>query len=156
MALEHTISIIPGVYVQKEAIAAAAINPGNLVEITSATADTVQNHSSAGQPAQRAFAVEDEGQGNEIGDAYVAANEVVYRIFAPGAEVLAHLANGQNAAKGDFLESNGDGTLRVYAASSAGAVEYPSSIVGIAMEAVDMSGSSGADPATDRIRIEIM
>ena len=140
--------------VRKESTAAAAITPGMLIERTSA--DKVQAHSSAGQNAEKMFALEDDLQGNEIGTAYSADNIVQIGFFKPGDEVYALLADGENAAIGDYLESNGSGYMRVYAASSAGAVEYPSSIVGVALEALDMSGSSGADPASQRIRIEIV
>jgi hypothetical protein len=140
--------------VRKEAYATAvAITPGFLVELDSA--GKVQAHSNAGQAAQTAFAVEDDLQGKEIGDNYAANSIVQYNIFRRGDEVLAMLNDGENVAIGDFLESSGNGKVRKYAADSAGAVEYPKSIVGVAMEAVDMSDSSAADPS-GRIRIEIM
>jgi len=145
---------VKGSCIRKERVAAAAITPGMLVEITSA--DKVQAHSAAGQPAQRAFALEDDLQGNEISDAYAAAAQVQYGVFVPGSEVYALLANGENAVKGSYLVSNGDGYLAVWAAGSAGQVEYPNCIVGVALEALDMSGSSGVDPSSQRILVEVM
>ena len=140
---------------QQELIATAvAITPGFLVERTSG--GTVQAHSNAGQNAQRMFALEDELQGKEIGDNYAVSALIQFGIFRAGDQVYALLADGENASIGSFLESNGDGYLKVHAASSAGAVEYPEAIVGQALAALDMSGSSGADPASQRLLIEIM
>ena len=41
---------------------------------------------------------------------------------------------------GDFLESAGDGSLRVQAPASDGVDEFPSSIVGVALEAASAGG----------------
>lgn len=140
---------------QDELIATAvAITPGFLVERTSG--GTIQAHSSAGQNAQKMFALEDELQGKEIADNYAVSTLIQFGIFGTGDVVNALLANGENASIGSFLESNGDGYLKVHAASSAGAVEYPAAIVGIALAALDMSGSSGADPASQRLLVEIL
>ena len=140
---------------QKELTATAvAITPGFLVERTSA--GTVQAHSNAGQNAVRMFAIEDANQGKEISDNYAVSAKIQVGIFNAGDEVVALLADGENAAIGSFLESNGDGYLKVHAASSAGAVEYPEAIVGQSLVALDFSGSSGADPASQRLLIEIV
>jgi len=140
---------------QKELTATAvAITPGFLVERTSA--GKVQAHSNAGQNAVRMFALEDVLQGKEISDNYAVSAIVQVGIFNAGDEVVALLADGENAAIGSFLESNGDGYLKVHAASSAGAVEYPEAIVGQSLVALDFSGSSGADPASQRLLIEIV
>jgi len=145
--------IVLGDGVRKELTATAvAITPGFLVE--RAAGGTVQAHSNAGQTAQKAFAVEDDMQGKEIGDNYAASAVVQFNVFKAGDEVLALLDNGEKSAIGDFVESAGNGRLRVNRGSSS-LTEYPSSIVGIALEVVDMSDSSAADP-TGRILIEIM
>lgn len=138
---------------QREFKAAAAITPGHLVELGS-TAGTCQVHSTAGGTAIAMFALEDEGQGKTISQAYATDNEVRCGVFGPGDEVFALLYNGENASVGSFVESQGDGTLRVVDAdASAGAIAV-GSIIGVALEAVDMSGSSGEDPS-GRIRIMI-
>lgn len=139
--------------VRDEAIAAAAITPGHLIERTSA--GKVQVHSTAGGPVHKAFAVEDELQGNEIGDTYAADDLVQFNIFRPGDRVYALLKDGQNVAIGAFLESAGDGTLQAWAADASGAVGQSNQVVGQALEAVDMSGSLGVDPS-GRILIEIV
>ena len=143
-----------GQSVREELTAAAAITPGHLVEITSA--GKVQKHSHSGQPASPMFAVEDELQGDEIGTDYKADKIVQFNVFRPGDQVYGLLKDGETVSIGDFLESAGNGTLRKYSADSAGAVEYPNSIVGIAREALDMSDSSGADPATARLVVQII
>lgn len=150
-----TITVM-GEPVRKELTATAvAITPGFLVERTS-TADQCQAHANAGQNAVRMFALEDENQGKEISDAYAVSALIQVGVFNAGDEVYALLADGQNAAIGSFLESNGDGYLKVHTADSAGIVEYPEAIVGQALEALDMSGSAGADPASQRLLIEII
>ena len=137
-----------------ERTAAAAITPGMLCEITSA--DKFQAHSTAGGSAYSLFALEDENRGKEIGDAYAADNVCLAAMFGPGDEVYALLANGETAVIGSKLESNGDGYLRVVDADvSVGDIGI-GSIVAVALEALDMSGSSGADPASQRIKILII
>lgn len=147
-----TISLI-GPVRQREFKAAAAITPGHLVEVN-ATAGKCAVHSTAGGTAIAMFALEDEAQGNTIATAYVVDNEVRCGVFGPGDEVYALLYNGENASVGSFLESQGDGTLRVVDADASFGAIAVGSIVGVALEAVDMSGSSGADPS-GRIRIMI-
>lgn len=137
-----------------EGKANAAITPGQLIERMST--GNLRRHATAGQNAQRMFALEDELQGNEITVDYAANNIVQYGIFSGGSEVYALLAEGETAVIGSFLESDGAGDLRVHTTDSAGAVENVEGIVAQALEAVDLSGSSGADPATRRIRVEII
>jgi hypothetical protein len=144
---------ILGTPVIKEYTANAAITPGHLCEIMST--GKVRVHSTAGGTAQKMFALEDSLQGKEIGDAYTAANVCQLGIFRPGDEVFALLYNGETAVIGSKLESQGDGTLRVVDADASTGDVGIQSIVGIALQAVDMSGSSGVDPSA-RIRIEIL
>lgn len=138
--------------VQEELIAAAAITPGMLLEFPST--GKVAKHSSAGQNALVAFALEDELQGKSIADDYAGDDPVQVWIPGRGDVVYALLADGENVAIGDFLESAGTGYLRKHVADSAGTI-YPNNIVGQAMEAVDMSDSSGADPS-GRIKVRII
>jgi len=149
--------ILKGHGIRREAVANAAITPGHLVELMSTS--KVRVHATASGNAIPMFAVEDDLQGNDISDAYAAADQVQYNVMQPGDEVYALLANGQNIAVGDFLESAGDGTLQKYVAdtwASAGAgTIYPRAIVALALEAVDMSDSSAADP-TGRIKVMVV
>jgi len=140
--------------VRFERAAAAAITPGFLIELTSA--DTVQAHATAGGTAATVFALEDENQGKEIADAYTLANVVLAAVFKPGDEVLGLLADGENAAIGSFLESNGDGYLRVVDTDvSAGDIGVQS-VVGVSLQTLDFSGSSGVDPTSQRLRVLVI
>lgn len=145
---------VKGEFVQKELAAAAAITPGFLVERTSA--GTIQAHSSAGQNAAKSFALEDALQGDALDDAYATSDRVQFGVFQRGAEVNALLANGETVVIGDFVESNGDGYLRKHTAAASAGEEYVECIVGQAVEALDMSGSSAADPASQRFLIEVV
>lgn len=140
--------VLKGQGTRKERIAVAAITPGHLVEITSA--NKVQVHSTAGGLAQKAFAVEDDLQGNTIADAYAASAMVQYNVMLPGDEVNAIIADGENIAIGDKLVSAGDGTLKEQTSETT-----DESVVAIAVEACDMSGSSAADPS-GRCAVEIL
>lgn len=131
--------------IREEFVAAAAISPGHLVEVTSA--GKVQKHSTAsGNVAPVMVALEDSMQGNDVADAYALNDVVQCAVLRPGDRVQMILKDGQNVAIGDKLESAGDGTVQKHVVDSTG-VYYYKSIIGIAMAAVDMSGSAGADPS---------
>jgi hypothetical protein len=144
---------IMGDPVVKEYKAHAAVTPGHLLQLN--TDSEVQAHASAGGTAQRRFALEDEEQGVSIATAYTANTRCKTGVFKPGDEVYALLKNGEHAYIGYFLESAGDGTLQVSDQTPSAGEVAVQNIVGVALEAVDMSGSSGVDPS-GRIRIEIM
>jgi len=130
---------------------AVAITPGMLIELTSA--NLVQAHSNEGQNVLPMFALEDELQGKGIDDNYAASDKIQCWVAVRGEEVYAILEDGETIVIGDFLESNGAGLLQKHSAdvaegaSSNEAVEdltiYTNQIVGIALEAVDLSTSSG-------------
>jgi hypothetical protein len=132
---------------QIEKLAVAELYPGHLLERTSA--DKVQKHStSGGNCALPMFAIEDENQGNDIDDAYAADDRVVCWIPQRGDQVQAVLSDGENVSIGDYLESNGDGTLKKYVASGQDSNADPitqNRIVGQADEALNLSDSSGAE-----------
>lgn len=126
----------------EELVAAAAITPGHLVELNSD--GKAQVHANAGLNALPMFAEEDDNQGNGIDVEYAADDPVRVWIPGRGDMVNAILADGQNVAIGDFLESAGDGTLQKHVADSSGAIST-NQIVGVALEALDLSDSSGAE-----------
>lgn len=147
---KQTIRII-GQGIQKEANAGGTITPGHLIDWSGV--DLVV-HASAGANAQKMFAVEDDIQGNDLDDDYSSGDNVLYAVFSPGEEVYAFLAAGENASQGDYLESNGDGTLRVHVpevGSGADAVVV-NQIVGRATVALDLSASGDV---TTRLIVEI-
>ena len=147
----------------RESIASGAVTPGQLIEQKAAT--TYRRHANSGQDAATIFATEDDLQGKEIGDNYSSVSKVFFKNFRRGDKVWALLADGQSALVNSLLESNGDGDLKVHTPPAfdsdgtltAGGVSlYTRAVVARALEAVDLSGSSGADPSTRRILVEIM
>lgn len=136
---------------------AYTITPGHLVQITSGS--LVQKHADAAKNVFPLFAVEDELQGKSIDDAYAASTPVQVWVPGRGDIVYALLKNGENVVIGDFLESAGDGTLQKHVPDVDNSTDigtiYSAAIVGVALEAVDMSGSSGADPS-GRIQVMIL
>lgn len=131
--------------VQEEYNAASALYPAHLVELTQNS--KVQSHSSAGGNAEKAFALEDALQGNGMADEYSADDPV--RVWFPqrGDQVNAILADGETVVTGNFLESAGDGSLQIYGVESSAAVTHTEHIVGVALEDVNTSGSSGVESA---------
>lgn len=118
----------------EEKVAAAAITPGMLLELTSD--GEVQAHSSAGGKNLLMVALEDELQGNGIDDAYGADDVVQVWIPGRGDEGYLVLADGEDVSIGDALESAGTGYLRAYTSGEK---------VAVALEALDLSGSSGEE-----------
>ena len=150
---KQTIKLKKYVDVINEYGAGAAITPGMLLTLV-ADGD-VDLNSDAGAPCEKMFALEDELQGRTIGTDYDADDPVQCWSTVPGEEVLAWLANGEDVSIGDRLVSNGDGQLKAYTEAASAAVVVEEFVIGIALEAVDMSGSSGADP-TGRIKVRIV
>jgi len=148
----------------EEFAAAAAITPGMLIELTSS--ETVQAHSvSGGNVTPVMIALEDELQGNGISDAYVAGDRVQCWIPYPGDMFYGLLEDGQKVVIGDKLESNGAGYLQKHAPESwesadaqAANTIYSKPIVGIALEAQDLSTLEGSESslAENSQRIKVM
>ena len=137
MSSKKTVFLKKYVDIYTEHLADGVITPGDLVEIT---ATGVKRHATADGVASPIFAREDFLQGKTISDNYAALDRITVGHCVTGEVVQANLANGEDVAKGDLLTSNGAGKLQKYDSSG----EY---VVAIANEAVDMSGSSGEDPA---------
>jgi hypothetical protein len=112
------------VNIRDEKDAGGAITPGHLVERNSS--DEVVVHSTAGGDVNPLFALEDELQGKEISEAYASGDKVFLWRPVPGEQVYA-IAEGAIAI-GEFVESNGDGTLIAFSSGSTEAV-------GVALEA---------------------
>lgn len=128
--------------VMEEYPAGAGITPGHLVSL--ASTGKVVVHPTAGASAVAMFAVEDELQGKTINEAFVLDDKVQVWIPGRGDQVYAIIPDGQNIAIGDLLESNGTGMLqKVVQASAADKADL--GIVAVALEAVDLSDTSGAE-----------
>jgi hypothetical protein len=144
MATPKTIKVKNFSDVNEEYTATAvAIMPGTLVELTSS--GTVQAHSTAGGNVLPMFAFEDELQGKGIDDTYLASDKIQVWIPGRGDIVYAIVADGNDIAIGDFLESNGSGYLQEHTPDvwvSSAAPTVTNQIVGQAIEAVDTLQSS--------------
>ena len=140
--------------VMLEKLAHAAITPGMLIEINSD--DEVLAHNSPGANVLPTMvACENELEGQEITEAYEAADPVQVWIPQRGDEAYMILADGEAATIGDPLESNGAGYLQVHTndavtPDSDGTVPatvpiYTNQIVAVALEALDLALSSGLE-----------
>lgn len=118
-----------------EAIAAGAISPGDLIELT--TSGTVQVHASASAITPKLIARELEITGKGLSDNYAAADTTLYYVARSGDEFFMFLKAGENVAIGALLESAGDGTLQ--AVTTAGEPLFE------ALEAEDLSGTGAVD-----------
>lgn len=158
----NTIKIKKYVDIIEEYVATSALYPGALVELDSY--GQVKNHSTAGGNALPMFALEDEFQGRGIDTIYAAGTKVQVWIPNRGEVVLGILADGEDVAIGDFLESNGAGYLRKHVAdygdSHTGTVQQ--AIVGVVLEEMDASAdSSGQDMGAGlgvnkRVRVRVI
>lgn len=157
--VKHSVIIKNYSDIREEFEANAALTPGHLVEVMST--GKLRKHASAGGNVLPMFALEDELQGKGIDEAFAQYDKVQVWVPNRGDIVNAILADGQNIAIGDFLESAGDGTLTKHTADAwtslnTGTV-YGNQIVGQAIEAVDLSGSAGTHPVSGlRIKVRIL
>jgi len=153
----------------KEITGSGTIYPGMLLERSYSSGSIVKAHSAEGQNCQPLFAVADALQGNDIDDAYADGELVRCEYFRPGDEVYAILEDGESVSVGDYLESNGAGYLQKHTADvhadSSGMTgdftAYTNQIVGVALEVLDLSGSSGEESSgplayQKRLKIEII
>jgi len=128
-------------YRAEEAVAAAIVNPGNIVE--KIAAGTVQKHSEEGGYGLVQVAVEDALQGNTDSDAYAAAARVFYHVETPGTRFRALLKAGENVTIGQQLISDGAG--RLIAKTSRASDEAVKQVMAYAEEAEDLSGDGAVD-----------
>lgn len=122
----------------------AAITPGHLCE---RTATGAKKHATAGGTQDWLIALENTDEGEGIATALAADEEARFWTPQRGDKAYMLLADGETAAIGNYLESYGDGTLRVVDTDASAGEIALQSIVGRAETAVDMSGSAGEDPS---------
>jgi len=119
MSTRRVIALLGQPIVNEDGAAGEAIKPGYLVKGVT----TILKHSTAAGACPRTFALErdelgrgiDSTYGSETPD-YATGDTVKVGSFAPGMRVLAWVASGQTISEDDFVESAGDGTLRVFSA----------------------------------------
>ena len=133
----------------EELVAHEAITPGMLLSLT--TAGQVEPHTQAGGNDLPAFALEDELQGKGIDDDYVEGDVVQVWIPGRGDWVNALLADDQDVLPGNWMESDGEGRLRIHEPdpgdSTIGTVVNP--IVGVAREKVSSGLGSGSESSAE-------
>lgn len=146
--MAHRVIDLLGAGLQKQAIASGAITPGMLVEFGEDGNGelTIAVHGTASGNAPKAFAIENELIGKGIDDAYADTETAQYMSFPSGAEVNA-IASEQ-IDKGDFVESAGDGKVRVVDTEAATADTQRAGVVGVC--------KVGAAQDGDRVIIEII
>ncbi len=106
-----------------ERVANAVITPGQLIELMST--NKVRKHATSDGDALKMFALEDELQGKKYTEDYAAADQVQCWIPGRGDVVYAILADVENVVIGDFLTSNGDGSLKKHDVVASAAEEAP-------------------------------
>jgi len=112
----NTIILRGDAYTSREDRCNEAITPGHLIEFNAN--DRVQKHSTSNGKAAAMFALEASYVGGGSTTAYISGDRVPYADCSPGTIVWAHLASGQNVARGDYLSSNGAGALAAYGGSA--------------------------------------
>jgi len=126
--------IIKGDPIHKEGIATESITPGDLLDFVSGSAATpnatyltpyLKKHSVSGGRATKMFALNQDyigsvPPGTNIDKTYANLDQVFYAVFRPGDEVFARLKASENVSYGTYLDSAGDGTLKIAAGGSAG------------------------------------
>lgn len=130
MATRKTI-LLRGQALERAGIASEAITPGMLVELGGS--DDYQKASTAGGSAAPWFAKEQhEYQGNGVDDDIASGDEVV--VLAPQLGATINAFTSDTIAKGEAVESDGSGGVRVYGSGFR---------IGIAQAASDLSGDNG-------------
>ncbi len=133
------------------AATSAAIKPGMLIERTSA--GTVRKHSTAGGRAANLYALEQGYVGGYIDDAYLDGEQVTFGACYSGDQINAWVsANAAALVIGDFVESNGDGTVRK---SDSATAAQASLTIGTGNAAVKFTAATPGPDGND-ITIEVV
>lgn len=122
--------------------AAGTIIPGALLVLGSG--NTVTVHTTVRGHHIKWFAVENDIAGDDFDHAYVSGEKVQIHSARPGDVINCQLGNGETAVIGSILTASGTAGELSVEVDSAAIIE--GSIVGIALNAVDMSDSDAADP----------
>lgn len=145
--MAHRTIVLKGEGTNEEATASGAITPGDVLELTTASTDTVKRQATANATEEILVAVEDVLQGNGVSDDYSSGDKVQYRIPRRGDRMALQVADGQKVTKGDNVGfDTADGKVKTYASGT---------LIGVAIETVDMSDSSGADPSSALCSVRI-
>lgn len=99
--------------------ASAAITPGDLVEVNLPNPGECRRHASAAANAEPIFADARMEMGKTIDDDYAIGDYVKLAFCKKGMKVNGFVPTGENLDGTEFLESNGDGSLKALAADAA-------------------------------------
>jgi hypothetical protein len=138
-----TILIKGDAFVVHEAVANAALTPGEFVKFNSSGEFIV----TVAADNIKLIVIEDDLQGNEITDDYTAANIARAAYMQPGSIVRAIIADGQNISIGDELEMTSGGEL-----TGVGSAE----VVAVALEANDSSDSAATAQNSRRCNVMLV
>lgn len=95
--------------------ASEAITPGHLIErFNNGGVIRVRKHSTAAGMAAKMVANDQPMNNKGVDDAYAANDLVEASVLGQGGVAWMLIASGQTIVAGNFLESAGDGTLRIY------------------------------------------
>ena len=137
----NTIQLDSDSFIHEEAVCDGAVNPGNIVEQTSA--GKIKKHATEGGRGLIAVAVEDALQGKTVSDAYADGALASYNIQRAGTRFQGILKAGEDVAIGAGLVSDGAG--RLIAIASVGSGVTVNQVLAYAEEAVDLSASGAVD-----------
>jgi hypothetical protein len=112
MSATYRTIALKGTPIVKELPTTGTPLPGMLAEVYLNTVANFRAHSVAGGNATCALYLEDENQGKQTSDAYVAANIARVGYFRPGDEVAALIYANETVVIGTYLESQGNGYFR--------------------------------------------
>ena len=116
--MARNVILIRGEAREEGGVAENALTPGHLVEISPSGTGTTQRkrwqrHATAGGPAALIFVrSQHENQGGDIDDIVAAGDDVTVIFTELGAKV--NCVTADTIVEGEWVESAGDGTVRVY------------------------------------------
>jgi hypothetical protein len=144
----------PDSVIYEEFLSSGAVTPGQLLEIDSNGA--VKRHSTAGGNQSSLFADINVMIGDDIDDTAASGERVPCFWAQTGVTVNGLLKEGETVAIGGLVESDGAGDFQAHSEDSTVAPPLGKQIIGVAREALDLSDSSGADPASRRLKVTII
>jgi hypothetical protein len=109
----HAVALRGEPIVDEQNAASEAITPGMLCEVNQPALGQIRKHATAGGNAAPTFAMERDEMGQGLDVPYAIGDRVKLGRFSVGMGVNGLLAAGQTCTGKEFLESNGDGTMRV-------------------------------------------
>jgi hypothetical protein len=116
----NTIHLGGPVTIENTRAASEVIYPGHLVLLfNNGGIQRYKKHDGTSLAAVRAVALDQPDQNLPYTTPCAANDLIPVGIGAPGCKFWMHIASGQTIVAGDKLESNGDGTLKIYSAGIA-------------------------------------